>query len=165
MLRLSLFLLLIVLSSCSSQQAAGVADGVWHKSEQVGQFTDSWSVCHHFRAVTSGLDWLIDIDVSTQQGTFDASEIVSLVSFSGVANKSCAVSLYRNNDIACEGTEPVVVPALDGDGSLRHTKRNPDWESTFDLDIIDLTFQVDGDEIQIDRVKFTNVQYSNFCPS
>ena len=164
MLRFSPLLLLISLSGCSTQQEVDVADGVWHENEMLGQFTDTWAVCHHFRAVTSDLNWLIDINVSSQRGTFDASEMVSLVSFSGVADKKCAVSLYRNNDIACEGPKPVVVPAGDGDGSLRHTKRIPDWESTFDLDVFDLTFQVGNGEIQIDRIKFSNVKYSNFCP-
>ena len=164
MLRPLLLLLFIVLASCSSQQTVEVPDGVWHQNEQVGEFSDSWSVCHHFRVVTSDLDWLIDIDVSSPKGRLDASDEVSLVSFSGVSNKSCAVSLYRDNDIACEDKVPVVFPAKNGDGSLRHSKRNPDWESTFNLDIVDLIFDVDGDVVKIDRLRFTNVKYSNFCP-
>ncbi len=141
-----------------------MADGVWHNDRSLGSFTNTWSSCHHFRAATSDLKWLIDVDVSSERGTFDASELVSLVDFSDVADRDCAISMYRDNDIACEGREPVVIPASHGDGNLRHTKEIPDWESTFDLQIYDLMFEVGGQEIQIDRLKFSGVQYSNFCP-
>ena len=157
-------MLLILLCSCSAQHEVDVADGVWHENESLGRFTDTWTVCRSFRASTSDQSWLIDIDVSSERGTFDASQMVSLVDFSDVPDRDCAMSLYRNNDIACEDSEPVTIPATHGDGRIRHTKRNPDWDSTFDLHIYDLIFQVGGDEVRIDRVKFSNAKYSNFCP-
>ena len=164
MLRFSPLTLPILLCGCLAQQEVDVADGVWHENESLAQFTDTWSVCHHFRAITSDEKWLIDVDVSSERGMFDAGEMVSLVDFSDVTDRECAISLYRNNDIACEGREPITTPAAHGDGSIRHTKRTPDWESTFDLHIYDLTFQVGENEILIDRVKFSDVEYSNFCP-
>ncbi len=162
--RRSLLAFLVLLSGCSAQQEVEQPDGIWQKGNSLGVFTDSWSVCRHFRATTSDLKWLIDVDVSRDRGAFDASELVSLVDLRHVADRECAVSLYRLSDIACAGEEPIIIPASQGDGILRHTLANPDWESTFDLDIRDLTFRVDDQEVGIDRVRFSDVQYSSFCP-
>lgn len=155
---------LIPLFGCSAQQEVEQPDGIWQGSNTLGVFTDSWTVCHHFRATTSDLEWLISVDVSRDRGTFDAPELVSLVDLRHVADRECAVSLYRLSDLACSGEKPIVIPASEGDGSLRHLLAKPDWNSTFDLDISDLTFLVDGQEVTVDRVRFSEVNYSNFCP-
>ena len=156
--------LVILLNGCVAQQEQQLPQGIWHDTEQLGHFSESWASCHHFRATTPDLRWMLDIDVSVESGSFDASKLVALLDFSIVKNRQCAVSLYKNNDIACEVREPVRIPASEGDGNLRHVKRVPDWESTFDLDVRDLVFTYDGQEIRIDRVTFSNVVYPNFCP-
>ncbi len=162
--RKTLLALLVLLSGCSVHQDAEPPDGVWQKVNSLGVFTESWSVCRHLRATTSDLKWLISVDVSRERGTFDASELVSLVDLRHVSDRECAVSLYRMNDIACASVEPVVIPATQGDGILKHRLAKPDWESTFDLDISNLTFLVDDQEVTVDRVRFSEVQYSSFCP-
>ncbi len=162
--RLPMIALASAVFGCSAQTEVTEVEGIWLQDDSIGPFTETWSVCHHFRAVTANQSWLLDIDVSSERGEFDASEIVSLVDFTGVTDRECAISLYRNNDIACEGEEPVTIPARNGDGQLRHSIREPFWESTFDLDISDLVFPSREGEIRIDRVRFSNVVYSNFCP-
>ena len=157
-------LVFVFLSGCVAQQEQELPQGIWHDSEQLGQFSETWSTCHHFRATTPDLRWMLDIDVSVESGTFDASKLVTLLDFSNFKDRVCEVSLYKNNDIACEDKEPVKIPASDGDGKLRHVKRVPDWESTFDLDIHNLIFEYRDQEIRIDRITFLNVVYSNFCP-
>ena len=107
---------------------------------------------------------MLDVDVSVESGSFDASKLVALLDFSAVEDRKCEISLYKDNDIACGGKEPVRIPASEGQGVLRHDNRVPDWKSTFDLDLRDLVFRYGDQTVRIDRVSFANVIYSNFCP-
>ena len=163
MLKVPVIGVFFLLSSCSVPQVVEQSDGIWHSSSSLGEFTDSWSACHQFRATTSDLEWLISVDVSHERGAFYAAEMVSLLSFAHTTDRECAVSLYRFNDIACDDQEPVVFLAARGDGRLAHREADHGIGSTFDLEIRDLVFVVGDEEIRIDRLRFSDVRYSNFC--
>ena len=164
MAKRTLLILVVLLSGCAVEQDQEVHQGIWHENENLGPFSESWSSCHHFRATTSDLRWMLDVDVSVESGSFDASKLVALLDFSTAKNRECEVSLYKDNDIACGDNEPVRIPASEGQGVLRHDNRVPDWKSTFDIDLRDLVFDYGDQEIRIDHVSFTNIVYSNFCP-
>ena len=137
--------------------------GILHEKENLGPFSESWSSCHRFRATTSDLRWMLDVDVSVESGSFDASKLVALLDFSMVKDRECEVSLYKDNDIACGDKEPIRIPASGGQAVLRHDNRIPDWKSTLNLELRDLVFDYGDQEIRIDHVSFSNVVYSNFC--
>lgn len=152
----------LALVGCVSKIAEQETDVV-HTVSSLPNFNRHWSYCHRFYASTEDDSWVLSVGIPKRNGTYSTHEVVELIDLRSVPDRSCAVSQFKGNDIACSGSGQIVTSAASGDVHVKVSSRVPAWESTADIALNAVLFVYSGGSTRIDSARFSNVVISNFC--